>query len=108
MFGDVYTKEYGSVACAKAAVDVNRFCDRLFLNGSIQIVDAETGEMIGRKDPYLPLNMRYIAREAAAQATQLDAEVARRQRRDEKYGEEIDRLSATYSAYVTVAFGKIA
>ena len=36
---------------------MKRFWQDYFGNGQLHIVNADTGELIGRKDAYLPMNM---------------------------------------------------
>ena len=42
---------------ADAVAEVGRFCKDYWLNGELRIVDAETGELLSRKDAFMPVNV---------------------------------------------------
>ena len=70
LFGDISVKDTGTAESAERVAEVRRFENDYFGNGEMHIVNADTGALIGRKDPYIPLNM-FLDQEAA------DAEIAR-------------------------------
>ena len=93
---DLGHKDMGDADSAEAMAELSRFNKEYFGNGQLRIVDAETGELIARKDAFLPMNM-YLDHEAA------DAEIARwkalateRRERDARYADEIARHSMGY------------
>ena len=59
--GPVAPERPASVQCpaesAEERAELLRFRKEYFGNGQLHIVDAETGQLISRKDAYLPLNM---------------------------------------------------
>lgn len=86
---------------AGRVAEVRRFENDYFGNGQLHIVNADTGALIGRKDPYIPLNM-FLDQEAA------DAEIARwkalaeqRRERGKRYAEEMERNARGYDVTVT-------
>jgi hypothetical protein len=95
-FDGARIKDTGGASGADDVAEVCRFQNDLFGNGQLQIVDGDTGNLIARKDAYIPINM-YLDQEAA------DATVAKwkqlaeqRRERDKRYGNEIKRLSMSY------------
>ena len=73
-------KDTGTPESAEIIAEVRRFENEYFGNGQLQIINADTGDLIARKDAYIPVNM-YLDQDAA------DAEIARwkqlaEQRRD--------------------------
>ena len=96
VFDDVGVKDTGTPESAETIAEVRRFENEYFGNGQLQIVDAESGDLIARKDAYLPVNM-YLDQDAA------DAEIAgwkrlavQRRERNERYADEMARLSVSY------------
>jgi hypothetical protein len=96
LFHDLAVKDTGTAELAERIAEVRRFQHEYFGNGQLHIVNAETGELVARKDAYIPMNM-YLDQEAA------DAEIAHwkrvaehRRDRDKRYGEEMTRLSVPY------------
>jgi hypothetical protein len=80
LFRDLGVKDTGTAESAERVAEIRRFERDYFGNGELRIVNADTGELIGRKDPYIPLNMLPDLKAA-------DAEIARwkalaQQRRD--------------------------
>lgn len=93
---DVGHKDQGDADSAEERAELSRFHKEFFGNGQLRIVDAETGDLISRKDAFIPINM-YLDSEAA------DAEIARwkalaleRRERDARYADEIARHSKGY------------
>lgn len=57
IFDDVGVRDTGSVAAAARIRDMHQFFYDYFGNGELLIFNAETEELISRKDAYIPLNM---------------------------------------------------
>lgn len=53
----VVARDDGSVAAARNAQELQRFLRDYFLNGELQIWNAETGELISRCDAFIPVNV---------------------------------------------------
>jgi hypothetical protein len=91
IFQDLGVKDTGTPESAETIAEVRRFENEYFGNGQLHIVDADTGDLIARKDAYIPMNM-YLDQDAA------DAEITYwkrtgEQRRDlnRRYAEESSR-----------------
>jgi hypothetical protein len=56
-FCDVGVCDTGTAESAERIHEVKRFWQDHFGNGQLHIVNTDTGELIGRKDAYLPLNI---------------------------------------------------
>lgn len=52
----IYGHDDGSVAAAEYQAEFQRFLRDYFLNGELQIFNAETGAFLSRKDAFLPTN----------------------------------------------------
>ena len=65
LFRDVGVRDTGTAGSAEHVHEVKRFEQDYFGNGRLHIVNTDTGELIGRKDAYLPVN-KYLDREGAA------------------------------------------
>jgi hypothetical protein len=90
-FRDVQAIDTGSAESAERVHEVTRFWHDYFGNGQLQIFNAETGELIGRKDAYIPVNMYQDADGVAADLAGLKAEAERRRERDRRYGEALQQ-----------------
>lgn len=89
-------RDDGSVEAAETEAELKRFQFDMFGNGRLRIVHAETGEVIGRKDAYIPLNM-YLDHEAAIADIERSREKARRRREfAERFAAEIQRQQVPY------------
>jgi hypothetical protein len=67
---DMGHKDSGDADSAEERAEHSRFHKEYFGNGQLRIVDAETGDLLSRKDAFIPMNM-YLDHEAA------DAEISR-------------------------------
>jgi hypothetical protein len=67
IFSDVGFSDTGTAESAERVHEVKRFGHDYFGNGQLHIVNASTGELIGRKDAYIPMNMFFDAEGAAAE-----------------------------------------
>ena len=65
LFRDMGVRDTGTAESAERVHEVKRFEQDYFGNGQLHIVNAKTGELIGRKDAYIPMNM-YLDGEGAA------------------------------------------
>jgi hypothetical protein len=96
LFDDVGINDTGSSESAERIAEMRRFESEYFGNGQLHIVNAETDDLIARKDAYIPMNM-YLDHDAA------DAKIARwkrvaeqRRDRDKRYAEELARWYMPY------------
>jgi hypothetical protein len=101
LFGDVSFRDTGTAASAMRVHEVKRFWQDYFGNGQLHIFNTDTGELIGRKDAYLPLNMYLDSDGAAAELAHWKALAEQRRERDRKYCEEIKRNAQGYDLTVS-------
>jgi hypothetical protein len=97
---DIGHKDSGDPESAEERAELSRFHKEFFGNGQLRIVDAETGDLISRKDAFIPMNM-YLDHEAA------DADIARwkhlaaeRRERNARYADEVARLATGYDVKI--------
>jgi hypothetical protein len=57
LFEDIAVRDTGTAESAERVHEIKRFSQDYFGNGQLHIVNAGTGELIGRKDAYVPVNM---------------------------------------------------
>src|SRR5262249_39843301 len=100
LFRDIHAVDTGSAESAESMYEVTRFFHDYFGNGQLQIFNADTGELIGRKDAYLPLNMYQDAKGVAADLARLKAEAERRRERDRRYGEALEFTAHGYDVVI--------
>jgi hypothetical protein len=67
IFNDVGFSDTGTAESAERVHELKRFGQDYLGNGQLHIVNADTGEMIGRKDAYIPMNMIFNTEGAAAE-----------------------------------------
>ena len=53
----------GTVQAAQYQLDEFRFVDDMFHNRELELWNADNGNLLGRSDPYVPVNMRSAPRE---------------------------------------------
>ena len=53
---DLQAKDDGSPEAAEAIAEIGRFDRDYWGNGKLRILNAETGELIARKDAFIPVN----------------------------------------------------
>jgi hypothetical protein len=95
-----WARDDGSVEAAEAEAELKRFQYELLANGRLRLVNAETGEVIGRKDAYIPVNM-YLDYAAAMADIQKSKDKARRRRDFEmRYAAELQRYQVPYKVEV--------
>lgn len=86
----------GSVEAAETEAEIKRFQYDLLRNGRLRIVNAETGEVIGRKDAYIPVNM-YLDHKAGMVEIERSRETARRRREfAERFAAEMQKHKVPY------------
>jgi hypothetical protein len=90
----------GSAESAERIHEVRRFWQDYFCNGQLQVFNADTGELLGRKDAYIPLNKRFNPDGAAAELAQWKAEAERRCERERRYGEALQQNALGYDATI--------
>ena len=87
--------------------EVSRFHRDYWGNGQLEITNAETGELISRKDAFVPVNW-FLNFEAANAGIERWKELARQRRdRDHLFGEQFARLAAGYDIQGDVSFGTL-
>lgn len=92
-----------SVAAAEAMAEINRFAMDYFDNGQLQIFKSDTGELLSRKDAFIPLNM-FQDHEAALAAIEKWKVLADRYRsRDAEFGDAM-RVKPFANISLTVKF----
>jgi hypothetical protein len=100
LFRDIEVRDSLSVRSAERIYDATRFWQDLFGNGQLHIVNSHTGELIGRKDAYIPLNMFFDDEGAAAELAYWKTLAEQRRERDRKYGQEMERNAHGYDVTV--------
>jgi hypothetical protein len=103
LFADISAHDTDNAESAARVHEVKRFAHDYFGNGQLHIVNAHTGEVIGRKDAYLPVNMYLDGQGAAAELAQWKALAERRRERDRKFAGEMERDARGYYVKVTLA-----
>lgn len=101
IFRDVGVRDKGTAESAERVHEVKRFEQDYFGNGQLHIVNADTGELVGRKDAYLPLNMFLDGKGAAAELAHWKGLAELRRERDRKYAEELERNFRGYNIAMT-------
>jgi hypothetical protein len=101
LFQDIGIKDTGTAESAERVAEVMRFQHDYFGNGELHIVNADTGALIGRKDPYIPMNMRLDREAADAEIARWKALAERRRERGKRYAEEMERNARGYDVTVT-------
>jgi hypothetical protein len=96
LLADIAVRDTGTAQSAERVREVRRFWQDYFGNGQLYIVNADTGELIGRKDAYVPLNMFLDSKGAAAELAHWRALAVQRRGRDRNFAEEIERNARGY------------
>jgi hypothetical protein len=89
MLTDMRIRDNGTASGMTAVIEFAEFRDALFGNGQLHIYDVDTGDLLGRKDPYIPVNMYFDPKRAAAHLAKL------RQRESARRGLEAGGWSLT-------------
>jgi hypothetical protein len=74
----IYVRDDGSLRAAEFRRDIERFTRDYFLNGIVQMWDADDGSLLSRLDAFLPTDYILDLEVANAAIDQYEAEVARR------------------------------
>jgi hypothetical protein len=75
---DLGFRDDGSVTAAKYMCELHRFVRDYYLNGVLHIWDADTGRLLSRRDPFVPLNSFVNIDACNAKIAEAEAEVVRR------------------------------
>jgi hypothetical protein len=103
LFTDIQVRDTGTAESADRVHEVKRFWYDYFANGQLQIVNADTSKLIGRKDAYIPLNMIHDRKSAAATLAYWKALAEERRERDRKFAEGMERNARGYNVNVTLS-----
>jgi hypothetical protein len=101
LFHDISVCDTGSAESAGRVHEIKRFWQDYFGNGQLHIINTDTGELIGRKDAYLPTNMFLDHQSAAADLAYWKTLAEQRRERERKYGEEIERNARGYDVSIS-------
>jgi hypothetical protein len=104
LFAEIAVRDTGTAESAERVHEVKRFAHDYFGNGQLHIVNTDTGELIGRKDAYLPLNMFLDHKGAALELAYWKALAEQRREHDRKFAEEMERNAGGYDVKVTPGF----
>jgi hypothetical protein len=85
VFRDIAIQDTGTADGALALVDFKQFRNTYFGNGQLEIYDAESNELLSRKDAYLPTNM-WLDHEAAEADLEQWRKIAEERRKTETGG----------------------
>ena len=101
LFRDICVRDTGSAESAERVHEVLRFWQDYFCNGQLHIVNTDTGELIGRKDAYLPENMFFDSKGGAAELALWKSLAEQRRVRNRQFAEEMERAARGYDVKVT-------
>jgi hypothetical protein len=102
LFSDIGVRDTGTAESAERIHETRRFWQDYFGNGQLQIFNTATGELIGRKDAYIPMNMFLDDEGAKAELAHWKAVAEQRRERGRKYAEEMEREASGYDVKVTL------
>ena len=91
---DIGVCDTGTAESAERVHEVKRFVQECFGNGQLHIVNTDTGDLIGRKDAYIPMNMYLDSKGAKAELAYWKAVAEQRCERERKFAEEMDATHA--------------
>ncbi len=75
---DLSRRDDSSVAAAQHSVDVHRFTRDYLLNGELLMWDADTGALLSRRDPFIPVNYSVNLDACNSNIQEANAEVEQR------------------------------
>ncbi len=81
LFSDIGVCDTGTAESAERVHEVKRFEQDYFGNGQLHIVNTDTGDLIGRKDAYIPMNMYLDGKGAKAELEYWKAAAEQRRER---------------------------
>jgi hypothetical protein len=99
-FVDIRARDTGAATSADGIREVRRFLHDHFCNGHLYIFNAATGELLGRKDAYMPLNMYFDGRAATAELARWKALADERRDADQRFAEQMERNARGYDIKV--------
>jgi hypothetical protein len=100
-FADIDISDTGSANAAERVHEIKRFLHDYFGNGELQIFNTDTGELIGRKDAFVPMDVCLDDRAAAEELVHWKAIAEQRREVDRKFAEALERNRFGYSVHVT-------
>jgi hypothetical protein len=103
MFRGLVARDTGSADSADDIAEVQRFSAEYFGNGQLQLFNASTGELISRKDAYIPVNMRLDHEAVNADIAHWKSLAEQRRQFDRRYAEEMARFHTSYAIRVGVS-----
>jgi hypothetical protein len=80
MFRDITCKDAGTANGAQTMLDIRTFLNALFCNGQLEIYDSDSGDLLSRKDAYMPMNMMFNDKAARAEIEQIQAIIEQRRK----------------------------
>jgi hypothetical protein len=83
LFSDIAVRDTGTAESAERIHEVRRFWQDYFGNGQLHIVEADTGELLSRKDAFIPVNMYLDGDGAAAELAHWKTVAEQRRERGE-------------------------
>lgn len=86
----------GSPEAIETLIEIRRFEHEYFCNGQLQIFNSETGKLVSRKDAYIPVNMHFDDKAAAAGIENLKHLAKERRDRNARYHAEMSRYFIKY------------
>ena len=96
IFSDIGVCDTGTAELAERIHEVRRFEQDYFGNGQLHVVNTDTGELISRKDAYIPMNMYLDGEGAKAELAHWKAVAEQRRERGQKYADEMERNAQGY------------
>jgi hypothetical protein len=106
LFADIRICDTGTAESAERIHEVRRFEQDYFGNGQLHLFNTDTGELIGRKDAYLPMNMFLDAEGAAAELAHWKALATMRHERGARFAKDMERNARGYDIKVTLRTSK--
>lgn len=100
LFTDIGYRDDGTAEAAAVIAEVLRFQGDLGGNGQLQIVDADTGELISRKDAYIPVNMYFNPKGSDALIARWKWLADRRRVLETLFQAETERWAQPYSVAI--------
>jgi hypothetical protein len=107
IFKDLAVRDNGTPDDAERVAEVQRFKKDYLGNGQLHVRDAETEELIARKDAFIPVNMWLDVQAADAEIARWKNLAEERRQRNRLYRDEMIRLSKPYIVYLSVGSGEM-
>jgi hypothetical protein len=107
VLADITYGDDGTAAAAEGAAELQRFFADYFGNGELHIYNSDTGELISRKDAFMPVNMMANP-EGSKQAIRRWLTLAeRRHARTASLEHEIIQIDGDWHISLGVRFGQV-